>query len=62
LTQWEGSVIWRSGMAASAGGEAALRRGKAKVNASWADVNLTGLKNKENPCSQFSYYKWTVKI
>jgi hypothetical protein len=49
-------------MAASAGGEAALRRGKAKDNASWADVNLTGLKNKENPCSRFSYYKWTVKI
>jgi hypothetical protein len=49
-------------MAASAGGEAALRRGKAKDNASWADVNLTGLKNKENLCSRFSYYKWTVKI
>jgi hypothetical protein len=36
-------------------------RGKGGDNA-WSDVNLTGLKNKENPCCRFSCYKWTVNI
>jgi hypothetical protein len=29
---------------------------------SWADANLTDLKNEENSRGQFSCYKWTVKI
>jgi hypothetical protein len=33
----------------SVGGEAALGRGKGGDGASWTDVNLTGLKNEENP-------------
>jgi hypothetical protein len=31
-------------------------------DASWADTNLTGPKNKENTCGRFSLYKWTMKI
>jgi hypothetical protein len=46
----------------SAGGEVALGRGKRGDDASWADVNLTGPKSKENPCGRFSCNKWTVKI
>jgi hypothetical protein len=38
------------------GGEVAPRREKAGDDASWADPNLTGLKNKENPHGRFSYY------
>jgi hypothetical protein len=29
---------------------------------SWAETNLTVLKNEENLYSRFSCYKWTVKI
>jgi hypothetical protein len=45
-----------------AGGEATPGRGNGGNNASWDDANLTGPKNEENQCGQFSYYKWTVKI
>jgi hypothetical protein len=48
LTQSEGSVIQRGGVATLARGDAALGRGKVGDDATWADVNLTGLKNKEN--------------
>jgi hypothetical protein len=44
------------------GGEAAPKRGKEGDDASWADVNLTGPKNKENSRGRFSCYKWMVKI
>jgi hypothetical protein len=46
----------------SARGEVAPGRGKEGDDASWADVNLTGPKNEENPCGRFSWYKWTLKI
>jgi hypothetical protein len=36
--------------------------GRGGNNVSWADANLTGLKNKENTRGRFSWYKWTVKI
>jgi hypothetical protein len=36
------------------GGEVAPRREKAGEDASWADPNLTELKNKENPHGRFS--------
>jgi hypothetical protein len=50
------------GMTMLAGGEATLRRRNGVNDTSWSDVNLTGLKNKENLHNQFSWYKWTVKI
>jgi hypothetical protein len=37
----------RSGMVTSAGGEAALERGKRGDDDSWADVNLTWSKNEK---------------
>jgi hypothetical protein len=37
-------------------GEVAPGRGKVGDNTSWTDTNLTGVKNEENSCSQFSYY------
>jgi hypothetical protein len=43
-------------------GEVAPVRAKGGDDTSWADVNLSGQKNKENPRGRFSYYKWTVKI
>jgi hypothetical protein len=46
----------------SIGGEVAPGRGKGGDDASWADANLTGPKNKENSHGQFSCYKWMVKI
>jgi hypothetical protein len=46
LAHWEESVTRRSSVTTSAGGEAAPERGKGGDNASWADVNLTGSKNK----------------
>jgi hypothetical protein len=42
-------MTWRDSVATLAGGEATLGRGKGGDDASWADTNLTGLKNKENP-------------
>jgi hypothetical protein len=62
LAPWKGSVTRRDGVAMSAGGEATPGREKRGDNSSWVYVNLTGLKNKENPCGHFSCYKWTVKI
>jgi hypothetical protein len=41
----------------SARGEEASRREKGGDNASWANVNLTELKNDENLHGQFSWYK-----
>jgi hypothetical protein len=38
-------------------GEMAPRRGKGGDDISWADVNLTGPKNKENSRGEFSCYK-----
>jgi hypothetical protein len=52
----------RDGVTTSAGGEAAPGRGKGGDDVSWADTDLTGPKNEENQRSQFSWYKWTVKI
>jgi hypothetical protein len=50
------------GVTTSAGGEMTPRRGKGGEDTSWADVNLTGPKTKENTYDRFSSYKWTVKI
>jgi hypothetical protein len=55
-------MTWRDNITTSTGGEATTGRGKGGDNANWADMNFTGPKNKENPRSQFSWYKWTVKI
>jgi hypothetical protein len=55
-------VTQRGGVMMSAGGEVAPVKGKRGDDASWADTNLTGPKNEENPCGRFSCYKWTVKI
>jgi hypothetical protein len=41
----------------SAGGDVAPERGKGGDDASWADTNLIGLKNKENSHGRFSSYK-----
>jgi hypothetical protein len=46
----------------STGGDAAPRREKGEDDSSWADTNLTGLKNEENIRGRFSWYKWMVKI
>jgi hypothetical protein len=62
LAPWEGNMTRRGDVATSVGGEAAPGRGKGGDNASWVGANLTGSKNKENSCGQFSCYKWTVKI
>jgi hypothetical protein len=43
-------------------GEAAPEKGKREDNTCWADMILTGPKNKENSRDRFSCYKWTVKI
>jgi hypothetical protein len=43
-------VTRRDGVATSDGGEAAPGRGKGGEDTSWDDTNLTGQKNKENPC------------
>jgi hypothetical protein len=51
LTQLEGSVTQFDGVTTSVGGEVAPKRGKAGDDLSWADANLSGSKNKENPCS-----------
>jgi hypothetical protein len=37
-------------------------RGKRGDDTNWVDVNLTGPKNKENPCGRFNYYKWTTDV
>jgi hypothetical protein len=44
--------VWYS-MTTSVGWEVALRRGKEGDDASWADTNLTGSKNKENSRGRF---------
>jgi hypothetical protein len=49
LDQWEGSVTQRDGVTMSTGGEVTLGRGKVGNNASWANANYTGPKNKKNP-------------
>jgi hypothetical protein len=45
------------GVATSARGEVAPQRGKGGDNTCWADANLTGPKNEENPHDRFSFYK-----
>jgi hypothetical protein len=55
-------VTRRGGVTMSVRGEAALDRGKGGDDVGWADVNLTGPKNKENTHDRFSCYKWTMKI
>jgi hypothetical protein len=62
MALWEESVTQRNNMVTLARGEAAPGREKEGDVASWADSNLTGLKNEENPCGRFSCYKWTVNI
>jgi hypothetical protein len=49
LIQWEGSMTQRGDVTTSAGGDVAPRRGIGGNDASWADTNFTGPKNKENP-------------
>jgi hypothetical protein len=41
----------------SVGGEMTPEREKGCDDASWANASLTGLKNEENPCDRFSWYK-----
>jgi hypothetical protein len=55
-------VTWRGSMVTMFVGEAAPGRGKRGDDASWADVNLTDLKNEENLRGRFNCYKWMVKI
>jgi hypothetical protein len=50
------------GVTTSAGGDAALGRGKGGDDANWDDMNLTGPKSEENTRGRFSWYKWTMKI
>jgi hypothetical protein len=50
-------VTWCGGVATSAEGEAAPGREKGVDDISWIDMNLIGLKNKENPHDRFNYYK-----
>jgi hypothetical protein len=47
-------VTQRDEMTTLAGGEAPPGRGKRGDDASWADTNLTELKNKENSRGRFS--------
>jgi hypothetical protein len=62
LAPREGSVTRCSGMATSAGGEALPERENGGDDVSWADANLTGPTNEENPHGQFSCYKWTENL
>jgi hypothetical protein len=55
-------VTRRDDMAMSTGGGVTPERGKGGDDVNWADLNLTGLKNEENPHSRYNWYKWTVKI
>jgi hypothetical protein len=48
LALWKGSVTRHGCVATSVRGEAASGMGKGEDDASWADANLTGLKNKES--------------
>jgi hypothetical protein len=57
LALLEGSVTQHDSVVVSAGGEATPGRGKGGDDVSWADVNLTGQKNKENTHGRFSCYK-----
>jgi hypothetical protein len=62
LAQWERSVTRCDGVTTSAGGDAALGRGKGRDDANWDDMNFTGPKSEENTHGRFSWYKWTMKI
>jgi hypothetical protein len=59
LALWKGSTTRRDDVGRRRGGTREWKRGD---NASWADANLTGPKNKENSYSRFNCYKWLVKI
>jgi hypothetical protein len=50
-------VIRRDGVVMLVRGDAAPGRGKRGDNASWADGNLAGPKNEENPRDRFCWYK-----
>jgi hypothetical protein len=50
-------VTWRGSVVTSAEGEVAPGGGKGVDDGSWADVNLTEPKNKENSHGRFSCYK-----
>jgi hypothetical protein len=53
-------VTRRSSVVMLAKGGVASGKGKGPHNASWADMNLTRIKNEENSRSQFNCYKWMV--
>jgi hypothetical protein len=55
-------MTWRGSITTSAGRDVVSGWGKGGDDVSWVDVNLTALKNKENPHNRFSWYKWTMKI
>jgi hypothetical protein len=55
-------VTWCGSMATSIGGETTSGRGNGGDNTSWADANLIGSKNKENPHGQLNCFKWMTKI
>jgi hypothetical protein len=57
LAPWEVSAAQRGDVATSVGGEAESGREMGGDDVSWADTNLTGAKNEENPCGRFSWYK-----
>jgi hypothetical protein len=50
-------MIRRDGMTTLAREEAAPGREKGGEDVSWADANLTRLKNEENTCGRFNWYK-----
>jgi hypothetical protein len=54
-------VTRRGGIVTSVRGEAALGRGKGGDDVSWADINLTGSKNKKIHAVGLAT-TWTVKI
>jgi hypothetical protein len=56
-----GKEAWH-GATTSTGVEAAAGREKGADNVSWADENLIGQKNKENPRARFNCNNCTVKI
>jgi hypothetical protein len=49
LAPWEGSMTRCGSVTTLVGGEAAPGMGKGRDDASWADVNLIGPINEENP-------------
>jgi hypothetical protein len=54
LAQRKVSMTRRDGVMMSAGGEATPERGKGEDDATWANTNLIGQKNKENKRNRFN--------